>query len=328
MKLKLAVFTALGLGGLFLNLQLVLAAVPSLFVTHLGTNISEPPTEDWSHNPAADNGDFVQLYAEVGTHVSDAAQDVTVKFELPSSFTGTGTSTVRATSSTGGVAERSDSVFWNFRGAQCKLVYVPGSADAKLDRNRDGTREHDGSISDSIVTSGVNFGTFTDGVVQVDFKARVECAGAPAPSPSPTPTPAPSPSPVVSPSPTPVASPSPSPVSGGVQCPAGFSGQLVGNVIMCVQNTNTNTNTNTNSQTQTNNQNVTVNNPAAVVSAAVPRKQPETGLGVLGLLSVFGAGPVGMALARYGKGRVEAKEEDWMGMARGLMGRKLSRTHH
>src|SRR3990167_9186905 len=275
------VVSTMFLGGLALNLSSILATgTPSLFVTHLGTNISEPPTGDWSHGVSTDNGDFVQLYAEVGTHVDAAAENVNVRFDLPSGLATSGQSVVHATSSTSGVSERTDTVNWDFRGATCKLAYVGGSASARVDRNRDGSAEADGPISDSIVTSGVNFGTFTNGVVQVTFKARVECQG-PAASPSPSPSP--------SPTPPPPASPSPTPPTGG-------------NINITNENNNTNTNT----------QNQTVNvSGGTVAGASVPLKQPETGVSVLGMASIMGAAPVGFALSRFGRGRsVVGKREE------------------
>lgn len=186
--------------GLIWRLSAVLAAAPSLFVTHLGTNLNDSAS-DWSHNPSVSNGNFVQLYAEVGTHVADAADNVLVKFELPGSFAASGTSTVRVTSTTSGVAERTDAVNWTYKSGQSKLVYVPGSAAARVDLDRDGTAEFTGPISDEIVTSGINLGNFTNGLAQINFKARVESAPGASPSPSPSPSPTPSPSPSPSPAP-------------------------------------------------------------------------------------------------------------------------------
>lgn len=339
MMYKLLMAGVVVVGGFFLALNVVLASTASLFVDHLAFNMNE--NSGWKHSIDASNGQFVALYVEVQTQPgTNPIQNLSVKIDLPGSFVATVTTNATASSTTSGVVSRTDSATIGFRGNSCKLIYEPGSTTVQLDRNRDGSWDFDGGwATDTITTGGINLGDFgtsgNGGVLQIRTKQRVECAGAP--SPSPTPSPSPSPSPVASPSPTPVASPSPTPVAspsptpgGGVQCPGGFSQQLVGNVIMCVQNTNTNTNTNTNSQTQTNNQTVTVNNPAvvpAVLGASVPRKQPETGLGVLGLLSMFGAGPVGMALARYGKGRVKAREEDWTGVAMGLLGTRRA-THH
>lgn len=86
----------------------------------------------------------------------------------------------------------------------------------------------------------------------------------------------------------------------------------------CGGSTNTNTITNTNEnnqeQKQENNQtvNVTVSQPEVegVETVAVPVKQPETGVSVLGLASMFGAGPAGLLLARHGRGRLERSKEE------------------
>src|SRR3990170_3790563 len=62
-------------------------------------------------------------------------------------------------------------------------------------------------------------------------------------------------------------------------------------------------------QKQENNQTVNVAGQVAGVST-VPVKQPETGPSVLGMASVAGAGPLGLLLARYGRGRIVAKKEE------------------
>ena len=65
-------------------------------------------------------------------------------------------------------------------------------------------------------------------------------------------------------------------------------------------------------QKQENNQTVTVTAPEVKSFAvtSVPLKQPETGVGVLGVASMAGAGPLGLLLARYGKGRIIGKKEE------------------
>ena len=59
---------------------------------------------------------------------------------------------------------------------------------------------------------------------------------------------------------------------------------------------------------------MTVNNPTVtsgqVAGAKVPVAQPETGVGVLGMVSMFSAAPIGFALARYGRGRINTKREE------------------
>ena len=65
-------------------------------------------------------------------------------------------------------------------------------------------------------------------------------------------------------------------------------------------------------QKQENNQTVNVTVPQAQVAgtSTVPVKQPETGVGVLGMASVAGAGPLGLLLARYGRGRIVGKKDE------------------
>jgi len=62
-------------------------------------------------------------------------------------------------------------------------------------------------------------------------------------------------------------------------------------------------------QKQENNQTVNVTGQVAGVST-VPVKQPETGAGVLGMASIAGAGPLGLLLARYGRGKIVGKKEE------------------
>lgn len=77
------------------------------------------------------------------------------------------------------------------------------------------------------------------------------------------------------------------------------------------QNQETNVNVNV-EQKQENNQTVNVTVPQAQVAGAsnIPVKQPETGAGVLGMASVAGAGPLGLLLARYGRGRIASRKEE------------------
>ena len=108
-------------------------------------------------------------------------------------------------------------------------------------------------------------------------RAELEC-----PTASPTP------------SPSPLPSPSPSPVPQG------------GQEQKQKQETNVNVKV---EQKQENNQTVNVTGQVAGVST-VPVKQPETGPGVLGMASVAGAGPLGLLLARYGRGRIVGKKDE------------------
>ena len=82
--------------------------------------------------------------------------------------------------------------------------------------------------------------------------------------------------------------------------------------------TNNNTNNNTNTNTNNNNINiggtttaqVPVQTTPTVVFSRPVTKQPDTGVDALGMASMFGAGPVGFALSRYGKGKLSGKKEE------------------
>lgn len=157
-----------------------MAAPASLYISHTGFNLNE--NSGWSHSVAVSNGQFVQAYVEVQTQPGmDAVKDLTVKIDLPSSG---GNSTATVSTSTGGVSSRTDSTSYDFRGGtNCKLIYEPGSTGVRLDRNRDGSPDHDGPwASDSIASGGINFGDFgtgpNGGLLQLSIKARVECGGA------------------------------------------------------------------------------------------------------------------------------------------------------
>lgn len=68
--------------------------------------------------------------------------------------------------------------------------------------------------------------------------------------------------------------------------------------------------TQTQTQTQNNNQTVNVTVPQ-VAGVKAPTKLPETGVGVLGLFTMFSAAPLGVLLTRYGRGRMfTAKREE------------------
>ena len=177
-----------------------------------------------------------------------------------------------------------------------QLQYVAGSAKMGWDVNGDGTPEFsDSQISDSIVGSGLVLGNqqgCNAYIIQISFKVNVV---APAASPSPTPSPAAS-----------------TPPSGGQD-----------------QNQNQN-------QTQNNNQNQTVNitnsntntfNPQ-ITTASVPAKTPATGVSVLGLTSMFGAGPVGFALSRFGRGRTlkSKREENLAELAKNLVDSRFGKS--
>lgn len=98
-------------------------------------------------------------------------------------------------------------------------------------------------------------------------------------------------------------SPTPAPQGGQEQGQSQDQGQE--------QNQNVDVNVDV-EQKQENNQTVNVTVPQAQVAGAsnIPVKQPETGAGVLGMASVAGAGPLGLLLARYGRGRIASRKEE------------------
>jgi len=96
-----------------------------------------------------------------------------------------------------------------------------------------------------------------------------------------------------SPSPSPIPSPEPSPAPQG------------GQEQKQKQEVNINV-----EQKQENNQTVNVTVPAVAGTSTVPVKQPDTGVGVLGMASMAGTAPLGLLLARYGRGRIAGKKEE------------------
>lgn len=104
------------------------------------------------------------------------------------------------------------------------------------------------------------------------------CVPEPSPSPSPSPSPTPSPTPEA----TPVPSPTPTVVSQEQH----------------------------QEQTQNNNQTVNITVGGTVAGVQAPAKAPETGVSILGLTSMFAAGPVGFALSRFGRGRTLKVKKD------------------
>ena|SRR3990170_6577620 len=105
------------------------------------------------------------------------------------------------------------------------------------------------------------------------------------------------PEPEPSPSPTPVPSPTPEPQGGQGQSQEQKQ----------KQETNVNVNV---EQKQENNQTVNVTVPAVAGTSTVPVKQPDTGVGVLGMASMAGTAPLGLLLARYGRGRIAGKKDE------------------
>ena len=285
--LMFLVVISLVFGGLFLSLRNALAGNPNLTLLYLGVNNTNPV--GWAHSVTLNHGEQVKFYAEIhNTNVPSTANNVKIKVTLPGGSVTDGTST--ATASADNANSVSDNVALHINGSG-QLQYVAGSTAMTWDVNGDGNLEYNGTqMPDGIVDNGLVLGNqqgCNQYVIQISFKANV--VGQPQSSPSPTPSPSPSPS--VSPSP----SPTPCTTCGG------------NDIDIDIENNQT--------QTQT------VNVTSPVTTAAVPAKQPETGAGVLGLATMFSAAPIGLALSRYGRGRVVTgkKEENLAGIAKGLV---------
>lgn len=87
------------------------------------------------------------------------------------------------------------------------------------------------------------------------------------------------------------------------------------------------TQNNSQTQNQTNNQTVNVSVPGAgqVAGASVPQKQPETGVGLLGMAAMFSAAPLGLILSRYGRGRLIIRKREELGeFAHGIFNARQS----
>lgn len=281
--------------GLFLTIKPASAVEPSLTVLYLGTN-NDDPADPWDHDVTLNSGQTIKFYAEIhNVQTGSVANNLKIQASLPG---GNGTSV--ATVSADNTASKTDSVNITINGGGT-LQYVSGSTEVNCHSNAQCTN---GNVGDGIVGGGINLGNqngCNEFIIQVSWKAKVV-----SPEASPSPSPSPSPTPTV------VPSPSPSPATGG-------------NIV----NNNTNVNNNNNNvevkveqeNKQEQNQTVNVTGAGATLGAKVPVKQPETGVGVLGLASMFSAAPLGIALSRYGRGRVisNKKEEELSEVANDLV---------
>lgn len=282
-------------GGLFLNLRSALATNPNLTLLYLGNNNNDS-SDSWDKDVSANVGEYIQFYAEIhNTNVPTTANNVKIKVNLPP---GSGSSS--ATVSADNASSVSDSLNIQVNGGGT-LEYVTGSTELTWDVNGDGTKEFDHTpFGDGIVGSGIVLGNqqgCNQYIIQVTFLVKVV---APQASPSPTPTPTPT--------------PTPAPPSGGQNQEQSQSQTQNNEQNQTVNVTNTNTNT--------------VNVPA-VQGVSVPLKQPDTGVSVLGLTSIFGAAPVGIALSRFGKGRKvvgKREEESLAEIAFGLVNRRSGKS--
>jgi len=276
------VVISLFLGGLALNLSSVFATSPNLTINYLVANNGIGTFGD---NVTVNAGETITLYAGIhNTNVPTTAENIKFQANLPST-SGTSTATVSADNH----GPVSDSVQITVNGGV--LEYVAGSAQMTWDEDGDGTKEYNGTtISDDIVGGGLVLGNqqgCNAYVIQISFQARVVEEVEPSPSPTPSPTPEPSPTPT-----PPVCTD-----CGGDQDQEQEQEQD--------QDQNVEVNVE-----QNNNQTVNITAPPAVAGVKIPVKQPETGVSVLGLAGMAGAAPLGLALTRFGKGRVIGKKEE------------------
>ncbi len=198
------------------------------------------------------------------------------------------TLSIPVTVSTTDAGSVSDTVNITLPSAQT-ITYVPGSTRLFWDQNGDGTLDFDNAqLADGIVGSTIPLGD-QQGCTNFIIKVDflADISGTPAPSPTPTPTPA----------------PASAVTTGGGQSQS-------------------------QSQTQNNTQTVTVNAAAAAAPAAVVAKTtPATGPEMVTLAGMFGAGPVGFVLSRYGRGMraFGKREEDWTSVATALFSERKSK---
>lgn len=309
------VVSTMVLGGLALNLSAAFATndpQPNLTVRHLGVRGGD---SGWTENVNLNQGDEVHFYAEIhNTVVGSRADNVTLTAAVTGGTFTDGTST--ATASANNASSASDTINIHINGGG-QLQFVPNSTRVTWDVNGDGNKEYNNTFVAGNPFNGLLIGD-QDGcnqyIIQVGWSARVVGGTQPSPSPSPTPSVSPSPTP------TPVASPTPPPSGGNNQDQDQEQEQD--------QEQNQDVDVNVE---QNNNQTVNITNPAppAVAGVKVPLKQPETGVSVLGLASMAGAAPVGLALSRFGRGRVVGKkdEEETLGeFAKGLIGNRSGKS--
>lgn len=316
--ISLVVMT-MALGGLFLNLKAASAAPnPNMTVRHLA--VSSVNGTNWDHNVTLNDGEIVHFYSEIhNTVVGSRALAVNIKDTVTGGNFVDGTSVATASAQNANSASDTVNIHINNGGS---LEFLPNTARVTWDVNGDGNFEYKNT---SVAGNPMSAGGLTIGdqdgcnnfIIQVGWDAKVVGGPRPSPSPSPRPTPSPTPSPSPSPSVSPTPSPSPTPVVSPSPTP----------VVV-----NNNENNNSQSQDQTQNNNQTVNVSVAGTSTGtvgVPVKTPETGVSVLGLTSMFGAGPVGLFLSKFGRGKTVSKkreEESLSEIANGLFKNRSKRT--
>ncbi len=310
-------------GGLFLNLKVASANNPNMTIRHLGVNSSNHG-ESWSHGITVNPGNEVDFYAEIHNTVVDSqAQAVTLKDMVTGgNFTdGSSVATVSATNAN----SASDTVNIHINGGG-KFEFIPDSANVTWDVNGDGNYEFKDTyvVGNPMSDAGLRLGQqggCNNYIIQVSWAARVVGSPTPTPTPSPKPTPSPTPSPKPSPSPSPSVSPTPSPTPTPTP--------VVSPSPTPVVTVNNNENKNEQHQEQNNHQTVNITTSGQVAGATtVPLKTPDTGVSVLGMASMFGAGPVGFALSRFGRAvKVTGKREEEENLSEVAVGLSKKRSN-
>ncbi len=280
----------LAFGGLFLNLANTSASEsPNMTVRMLVNDDNDSPDAGWQHDLNSQGGHRVSFAVEIhNTVVGTEAKNVHVQVGFPSNTANTLNIPVNISADNANNASDNVTIHVTSPTTGAQIKYVAHST--RLYWDPDGDSSNGIQYNNTPLVDGIVDGGLTLGDQKGcnNFIIQVTFLAE-----------------LVGEQPTP--SPSPTPVGG-------------------INITNNNTNNNSQSQTQNNNQTVNVTATGSVAGASVPVKQPETGASVLGLASMFSAAPFGLALSRYGRGRLIGKrEEDISEVANGLV-EKRSRT--
>ena len=312
----IAIFISLimAFGGFLATISGVNAdATPQMQVFSTGDNNDVPV--GYSDNVTLNPGQHLAMRLEIhNTIVGSTAENVVVKTTLPAGNITDGQVFTEVSASN--ASSVSDTVNVHVNGSG-QLVFVPNSTTIHWDQDGDGVKEYNNTpIQDGITASGLALGSqkgCNEFVIIIFFLVEVQGQPSPSPSPSPTPTPTPTSTPTPTPSPTPEVTPTPSPTpTGGIT----------------ITNTNTNTNTNNNnvnvSVENKNEQTSVASTQGQVAGVKVPTTAPDTGANVLGMFSMFGAAPVGIALSRFGSGRqmTGKREENLEEVAKELVAKR------
>ena len=272
------VSTVLTFGGLFVALSSTSAeGEPHMTAAMFVNDNSDNPDAGWQHSLSSEAGRKLSFTVEIhNTVVGSEANDVKVAVDFPDGTQNSLNIPLYVSSSNANNA--SDTVVVNVTNpaAGAQIKFVPNSTRLYWDKDGDGTKEYNNTpLIDGIDGNGLTLGTqkgCNNYIIQLTFMG--ELVGT---TPEPTPT------------------PTPSPTTGG-------DTTIINN-----------NNSQSQSQTQNNNQSQTVNvvSPTPTVAGTkIPLKTPDTGVGVLGMATLFGSAPIGYALSRYGRGRMIGKKEE------------------